>query len=496
MSPPREPSRSLPAAAGRGVRLSRRRLLASSGAAALAAGVTLAAPGCRPFLGGGGRGRVAIVGMGLAGLIAAYELERDDFEVVLLEARNQVGGRLRTARSPFYRRQSAEMGGEFIDQNHRVLLGYVRRLGLDLLDLRGLGGRLDGLVYAQGTRRRRSQVVTPDVQAEIDRFDAHVESLAQAVDPADPPAGAAARLDTRSVADVLDELRLDPDARRVVERDLRDDYTVEPDRLSLLFHAAITRLYAGVPDSGIEAFRIDGGNSRILDALVAELRAKVDIEAPVDRIEQGADGVRVHATTGREVDADFCIVAVPLPLLARIDFHPGLPPALAEAAARLQYGAATKVPLQYRRRFWLREGLNGDAITDLPIGTTWEATTRESGVTGILMAYASGEDGRRLAALSDSERVFQASREMETVFPRARGLVEAGATAAWSDEKYSRGSYAAYAPGQVTRYWRALRQPAGRVHFAGEHCDAFTGYMEGAVRSGRRAARAIAGRTR
>src|SRR5215218_9759533 len=395
-----------------GPHLTRRRFLATSGATAVAAGAALAVPGCRG-LAGAGRGRVAIVGMGLAGLIAAYELERDGFEVVLLEARDRVGGRVRTAQRPFYRDQTAELGGEFIDRNHRVLIRYVRRLGLDLVDLRGLGANLDGVVYSKRERRPRNEVVTAGVLSEIDRFHAEVAALARPVDPADPARGAAARLDERSVADLLDELRLDPDARRLLERELRDDYTVEPERLSLLFHASLTKLYAETPDADTEAFRIDGGNASILDALIEEIDAKTDLEAPVSRVEQRTDGVRVYAESGREVDADFCIAAVPLPLLAKIDFRPRLPTRLAEAAGRLQYGAATKVPLQYRRRFWVNEGLDGDAITDLEIGTTWDATARQVGVTGILMTYATGEDGRRLAALSDSGRITEAAEQLE-----------------------------------------------------------------------------------
>ena len=489
MRPPARPTAGRPP-------LTRRRFLGRSAAAGLALGASAALPGCRVSLGAGGRGRVAIVGMGLAGLIAAFELERDEFEVVLLEARDRVGGRVRTAHAPFYRAQTAELGGEYIDRNHRVLLGYVRRLGLDLEDLRGVGENLDGVFYARGERLPDGEVLTPDVQAEMDRFRAEVERLAAPLDPVDPPAGAGARLDERSVADLLDELEVEREARDLLERRLRDEYTVEPERLSLLFHAAITKLYERAPESGREAFRIDGGNDQLLTALIEELDAKVDLDAPVDRIEQRRDGVRVHATTGREVDADFCIVTVPLPTLERIDFRPGLPPRLADAAERLQYGAATKIAAQYARRFWLEEGLTADAVTDLPIGATWDATNAQAGAPGILMAYASGEDGRALAALSDSERIEQAAAQIDRVFPRARRKLEAAATAAWSDEAYSGGAYAAYAPGQVTRYWRVLRAPLGRVYLAGDHCDAYTGYMEGAVRSGRRAARAIAKRRR
>jgi len=479
---------SSPPAPGRPLALTRRRFLAASAAVGAAAVV----PGCGGSA-GGRRGRVAIVGAGLAGLIAAYELERDGIEVVLLEARERPGGRVHTSRNPFYRKQSAELGGEYIDASHRALLSYIRRLGLDVDDLRGLDGTLDGILYANGSARRLREVLTPEVQAEIDRFDARVEALAAPLDPRDPVARGA-RLDRRSVADLIEELRLEGEPRSLVERRIRDDYTVEPDRLSLLFHAAMAKLYARAPKSGTDAFRVDGGNERLLGALIEEIEVKVDFEAPVTSIEQRPDGVTVSVDGVREVDAAYCIVTAPLRLVSEIDFRPALPRSLARAAAELQYGAATKTPLQYLRRFWVAEGLDGDSITDLPIGTTWEASSAQTGQQGILMSYASGDEGRRFGRLPDSERLAGAANQIERVFPEASDRVESGATAAWAEERWSRGSYAAYAPGRVTRFWRVLRRPVDRIYLAGEHCDSYTGYMEGAVRSGRRVARIIARR--
>jgi monoamine oxidase len=426
--------------------------------------------------------------------VAAYELEGDGFEVVLLEARERPGGRVRSLRDPFFDDQVAELGAEYIDRSHRVLLFYLRRLEVDLDDLRGLGRGLQGAIYVDGQRRPYPEVVTPEIQVELDRFDAAVETLARPLDPEDPPARGGAALDERSVGDLLDELALEPTARQLVERQLRDDYTVEAGRLSLLFHAAVTKLYAGVDESGKEAFRIDGGNDKLLAALIEEIDAKVDVDAPVTAIERRSDGVVVSVDGEREVEADFCIVTAPLPLVAEIDFRPALPRALRTAASELQYGVATKTPLQYRRRFWVNEGLDGDALTDLSIGTTWEATSAQTGRPGILMSYASGADGRQLTRLSDSERIARAAKEIEEVYPEARARISSAATVAWSSEEYARGAYAAYAPGQVTRFWRALRRPVGPIYLAGDHVDAYTGFMEGAVRSGRRVSRAIARR--
>ena len=438
---------------------------------------------------------MVIVGAGLAGLVAAYELERDGLEVVLLEARTRPGGRVQTARNAFYGEQSAELGGEYIDTNHRTLLGYVRRLGLDRDNLRGLRANLEGVVYAGGKARRYREVVTPEVQAEIDRFGERVDFLAAPLDARDPVARGAG-LDRRSAADVIDELNLEGEARTIVERRLRDDYTVEPDRLSLLFLAARAKLYARTPPSGLDAFRIDGGNERLVGALIDEIDVKVDFDAPVTSIDRRADGVTVSIDGAREVEAEYCILTAPLRLVSEIDFRPALPRTLAAAATELQYGAATKTPLQYKRRFWVRDALSGDALTDLPIGKTWEASSAQAGRPGILMSYAAGEEGRRFGRLPDGERLAAAAAQIEQVFPGAERRVESGSTAAWADERWSRGSYAAYAPGQVARFWRALRRPVGRIHLAGEHCDAYTGYMEGAVRSGRRVSRVISRQAR
>jgi monoamine oxidase len=252
----------------------------------------------------------------------------------------------------------------------------------------------------------------------------------------------------------------------------------------------LSALTADANDDDIERYRIRGGNDRLPGAFAERLRGSLVLQSPVESIQARASRVRVVA--GREtVDADFCVLATPLPVLREVELDVQLPREVRDAIASLQYGAATKTALQYESRFWLEDDLNGDTVTDLPVQATWDATGRQRGDAGILMTTSAGSAGARFGAAEPAARIDAAVEQVAEVYPRSdRDFVD-GATIVWDRERFSRGTYSAWAPGQYTRFWPALRRPYGRVYFAGEHTDLYASYMEGAVRSGRRIADAI-----
>jgi monoamine oxidase len=165
-----------------------------------------------------------------------------------------------------------------------------------------------------------------------------------------------------------------------------------------------------------------------------------------------------------------------------------------DAIAALQYGDATKTALQYERRFWTDEDLNGDTIADLPVQATWDATGSQPGDAGILTAFSGGDEAKRVGAADPRARIEAAVDQVAEIYPRSDRYFADGATISWGKERFTRGSYSAWAPGQYTAFWPALRRSYGRVYFAGEHTDLWASYMEGAVRSGRRVAEAIEAR--
>lgn len=402
---------------------------------------------------------MVVVGAGLAGLVCARELARAGFRVTVFEARDRVGGRVLTLRDTFAGGRYAEAGAEFVGERHAHMRALARSFGIELDEAH----TSRSVVYRSGQRTPYDEFATPSVRADVRRFESRLASL-------HGPA-----LDARSAASLVRELRLTDRARFLVEHSLRDTYGVEPENLSLRFSVEQARLGRG----GGRRFRLRGGADLVPLALARGL--DVRLETPVQRIEQRPHGIAVVAD-GDEIDAERCVLAVPVPLLGSIEFEPSLPPVLAAAAERLGYGHGVKTVLQYERR------RGGDVLADLTFQTAWNTGDR------LVTTYTTGRNGLLHGTVSARTRSLLVADELDEVYPGSRGLFELGDTVSWHTDGWSGGTAVAYAPAQAGRFWAALRRPVGRLLLAGEHTDDFAGTMEGAVRSGLRAARTVGGR--
>jgi monoamine oxidase len=333
-----------------------------------------------------------------------------------------------------------------------------------------------------------------DLHKEVAEIWRALADLAKYVpDPYRPQAARdAAHLDWQSTADWLDSLDAHPLAKKDFVQHIRSEYTCEPERHSLLDLARNAAMYYTSLERNMN-YRVLAGNDRIPCAL-AEALPDIRLNAPVVSIRALPDEVTVTYKQGDSyltVRSAFAILAIPLTTARLIEFHPPLPLAHQKMVEEISYGAVTKVLIEYRRRFWEERGWNGRLTADTPIVLTWHATSHVKDEHGILTIYSGGGPGAKLASLSDEERTRLAAAEIEALFPGSLDLIEATATVAWPNELYTRGSYAALAPGQVTAHWKTLFAPAGRLFFAGEHATPIQGFMEGAVESGQRAAATI-----
>jgi monoamine oxidase len=438
---------------------------------------------------------VTIVGAGLAGLSAARELHRAGWKVTVLEARDRVGGRVYSLRT-FSHGLVAEAGGEFIEESHTRMLAFAREFRLPLGRVGSWQGQESDWACFDGKAGPASDASLWGVSLleEGERIWLALAELGRHVpDPHQPQtAPGAERLDRLSTADWIHSLDAHPLAKKDFIEHIRAEYTCEPERHSLLDLARNAALYYSSLNRNAN-YRVIGGNDLIPRALAAALPG-VRLNAPVTSLQVLPDEVLVtyeQAGSHCTISSAFVILAIPLTTARRIEFHPPLPHAHHRLLHELSYGAVTKVLIEYRNRFWDDCNWNGRLSNDGPIGHIWHATSHIESVHGILTVYTGGGPGASFAALSDEERVHSAVSEIEKLFPGSSDLIEHTATVAWPNEPYSRASYAAFAPGEVTAHWQTLFEPAGRLFFAGEHATPIQGFMEGAVESGQRAARTI-----
>jgi monoamine oxidase len=440
---------------------------------------------------------VTVIGAGLAGLSAAYDLQRAGWKVTVLEARDRVGGRVHSVRR-FSNGLVAEGGGEFIDETHTRMLAYAEQFNLKLgrvgswqgedKDWASFGGKAGPMSSAElwGT----------NLHEEVEKIWLALAELGELVpDPHQPQAARGAEyLDTKSTADWIHSLDVHPLAKQDFIQHIRAEYTCEPERHSLLDLARNASMYYSTIARNMN-YRVIGGNDLIPRALAAAL-TDVRLNVPVSSMQSLPNEVMVTYKQGdsyETISSAFAILAIPLTTARLIEFNPPLPEAHRRMVDELSYGSVTKVLIEYRKRFWDEQRWNGRLVTDAPIVYTWHATSHVEHEHGILTVYTGGDPGARLAALTDNERIRVAVAEIEKIFPGSSDLIECTATMAWPNEPYTRGSYAALAPGEVTAHWKTLFEPAGRLFFAGEHASAIQGFMEGAVESGQRAAATIIG---
>ena len=491
--------------------LSRRQLLRRFGFAAAAAALPV------PVLAQSAKKlRVVIVGGGLAGLCAAYELEQRGHEVTILEAEtSHVGGRARTHR--FENGQYGELGAMRIPANHTLTRKYVNQFGLSLRNF--VQSNPEAYYYVRGQKIRIKD------EAQVNKY----YDLADNEKSASP-----FDLWDRSVLKVLGTLGPDElaDLRNVT---LKTDKLKAVDRMSLeevfklggLSNEAMemlsatwayeTMLQAGIVGILREEYEevwiknfdeIAGGTDMLPRAFAAALRNKPQMGCKVMRIEQTSAGATAYYLDGpgrpmQRADGDVLLVTVPLGVLSKMQLAPAFSAAKMRAIRQVTYDSSTKVLMHTNRRFWeMDEGIyGGGTYTDLPTGITYypsdNAAARRPGVSegpGVFLAsYTWGQPARRLAAMSHEERERVTMESMTRIHPQMSepGLVRQTVSWSWDNHANACGAFAWMSPGQHTTLYPDLIAPEKRIFMAGEHASLTPTWMQGALESALRAVNQI-----
>ena len=436
---------------------------------------------------------VVVVGAGLAGLTAARQLSAQGASVLVLEARDRVGGRTLSQQAGA---GVFDLGAQWLGPSQHRMLALVRELGLQTFPTFHDGRKILRVGDRTSTYSGSIPKLSPMNLALLQRTISTVDRRARKIDGQQPWA--------TSHAGTLDGQTLETWKRRnVPSRTVRGVFDVaarvvfgaEPAELSLLYFLFYVRAGGGLMDlieidGGAQETRFVNGAQEVAQRLASELGDRVVIGAPVDAIRQNRDGCEVVATVQEVVSARRVIVAVPPVLAGRIRYEPGLPGLRDELTQRMPMGATIKAHLLYEDAFWRRRGLSGEAvITRGPVSVFFDNSSHD-GAQPALLAFVVGAAARELGALPLEERRARVIAAAVDCFGVAAASPVDYVDKDWSADPWTRGCpTSSLPPGVMSVHGPALREPVGRIHWAGtETATEWAGYMEGAVASGERAA--------
>ena len=439
-----------------------------------------------------------VVGAGFSGLCAAADLEAAGKSVLLIEARDRIGGRTEAGTLAGH---TIDLGGMWLGPTQTRLAALAEKYGVETYPhplegrnhfmLKGVSGRSQGEAYEK----------TYGIlgQLELLRLIKKMDALTASV-PAESPwtAPDAETLDTMTLASWCDRNVRGERVRALVDMLCRSVLCAEPGQVSMLFWLFYLKSGGGLEtlismgEGGAQNFLFHGGVHQIGQRIADDLKSEIKLGEPVIAIEQQEDSVRVR-TAKDSYEARKLIVALPPGLIDRIRFDPELPHTKRGLIQRQPMGMCIKVWIAYEKPFWRDAGSNALILDDTQAFTPIFDATPPGCDVGILAGFF---DALPAAEWSDRD---PEDRKKQAIDAIVAALGDEGknpidyAERDWSAERWSQGCYGGYmGPGTLTMFGKALREPVGNIHWAGtESATVWTGYIEGAIQSGRRSAEEV-----
>lgn len=443
------------------------------------------------------RERVLVVGAGLAGLAAAFELDRAGYGVTVLEARSRPGGRVRTYRDPFADGLYAEMGAEYVDATDEYDHRYCKEFGLKVMTAKLYDG-----IFVRGKRIAMKALKDGSVKLPYEgaqpgqlfgQESQFTKRLVASIRDIDNPEAEILKLDNLSVVDLLLQEGAPEDILSLYTYLNATESTARPHEMSA-YGMVMSHARSSGFNEDVDEGRILGGNDQLPKAFARALSDNIQYNRPVRKVSHDEAGVEVWFEEGDSLEvmrADRLVLALPFKVLRDVEIVPRFSTEKMKVIHSLSYGQVMKVAMQFGRRFWDEPGSIGQRVfTDTKLRRIYHMSIDQPGPRGILMSFTSGADAEMLGLLPREERLRAALRETSRVWPEAPKFLESAAVKYWNEDPWVRGSYSFLGVGQ--KDFRAVaRKIEGRVHFAGEHTA--TASMNGAIASGVRVANEIQG---
>lgn len=446
--------------------------------------------------------KVVILGAGLAGLSAAWELREAGHDVTVLEARDRAGGRVSTVHKPFPKGLFVEEGAVAFSSFYTQALKYIDKFGLKKLPW---GPPEEPVVYNLNGQRlvvKAGEIVDwpYELSSEEKKLGPMglvqkylIETLpSEITKPEKWDQTPLVEMDQQSLEEYLKQQGASEGAVKLIKNSMW--FAAVPEETSMLSTAVSD---FGLLMSGFPYFSLEGGNDMLPREMAKRLEEQINYSNEVTKVTTVEEGVKVTAKqkggATKEYSADEVIVTVPVKVLEKIQFEPGLSEAKRTAIENMPVLDLTRTYLQVDRPFWKDEGLSGVAYTDSLLGQVNPYLNQNSpeNSAAVLESYVAGEIAGKLGELPKEEVIQEVKKQMPKVYPEIEGHVKDAFVKAWSSDPYALGGPSWPGPGDVTAYLQELQSPEGKIHFAGEHTSILRSTMEGALRSGARAAREV-----
>ena len=437
-----------------------------------------------------------VIGAGLAGLVAARDLVAAGKSVVVLEARERIGGRL--LNEEIGEGKVVEVGGQWIGPTQDRLAALARDLDVGTFPTYSQG---ENLLEHRGKRHRyRGTIprINPLVLVDVEQAQRRLNRLARTV-PLDAPweARRAHALDSQTAATWMRRNIATRGARMLLELGVEAVWAAEPADISLLhmlfyIHSAGSLEMLFDTENGAQQDRFVGGSQLLPVRLAERLGERVVLGAPARTIRHSNDGVVVDAG-GVTANARRAVVAIPPTLAGRISYDPPLSGHRDQLTQRMPLGTVAKCMAIYDEPFWRQDGLSGQGTSDIgPVKLTFDNSPPD-GSPGVLLGFLEGRRAREAGRLPAAQRRQAVIDCFTRLFGPRAAKPCAYVERLWAEEEWTRGCYGCHMPtGVWTAYGSALREPIGPLHWASaETATVWSGYMDGAVSSGERAAKEL-----
>ena len=436
--------------------------------------------------------RVTILGAGLAGLSAGWDLKNAGHDVTILEAQTHPGGRVHTIREGLSDEMYAEAGAGRIPNTHKVTLQWVNYFGLqlepffpkELADVALLKGKRIKMPVGKPVDMTQVPLdLTPEERRiGLSNFDEHyygtaMRQIGDGIRDDWPPE--IAQLADISMGEYLRQKGASEDAIHYMSFGFENDAALDFIRDAYSHHTE-------------SLSKIKGGNDQLPRAFAAKLSEQIRYGCAVEHITHDPNRVRItYQQMGlqQQIDSDVAICTIPYGVLRHIAVTPEWSAAKRHAIDKLSYGPVVRTTFQVNQRYWQGEGLNGFGTSDKNF-EVWHPTYGKPGRRGLLQAYVYEQYAHQLDQLREGETVERLIADMDAVHPGLRPHLEAVVVKSWANDPWQRGAYSEYYVGEQ-KLWPDVCRREGRVWFAGEHASPWPGWMQGALSSGLKAAREI-----